>query len=1538
MASLFSLTTWPKSRCRSRRANRSLSQHDSLERRLLLTAGNGLQGQYFATPDLTGAPQVQIDSGVDFDWGSGSPVAGIPADQFSVRWNGWVEAPKTESFTFTVKADDGARLWVNGQLLIDRFESNSVSEATGSIDLIAGRRYAIQLEYREATGDAEVHLQWNSASIPLEVIPTSRLYAGHRGGLSAERWTGVAGGSVSDLTSDSDFPDQPDLVNSSQNFELGSDTGDDFGNRVRGILHAPESGSYRFYISGDHSAELWLSNSTDPTQKRLVAQIDLPTQPQQWDEAPSQRSDFIFLAAGQTYYIEALHKEASGADHLSVGWTKPGENQVEVIQGTHLSPIVPTVEVFSDRPNVSEGSSAPARFRIVRSGAPSAEPLTVSYSTSGTALNGTDYQTLAGTVVIPAGAVHVDLTISPIEDSGIEGDEAVVIELLAGSGYEVGSKSQRTSYGILQDDRDAPAGSTSLWNGSSLSDFSFYGGSFSTVKGTAYGDAVQAIISGNQSNPWDAQLTQRIDAAVTQGDLLFVEFQVRSIGGPGEFAAVFERAGSPYTKSLTQGIPATTDWSRIQIPFSAAESYAIDEAQFGFQLAYGAQTLQFADFSVSNYGPPRQMAPETAFRLNQNGGPYGESQTVQVTGQPFAFAMEFDTQTVPSQAWHFQAQQLSAAGVANGDTMRFEFAIRATSGALPVANFAIQRTDTYATLVSETYSGPNLTSAWQTYSVDLPVTEDFVLGGLQAVFNLGQGVQTIEVGGFIWSNLSNPVDLDDLPKQFPAASYGGRAGTDSWRGDAEARIESERKSDLTVTIQDQNGAIVDGAVVSIRQSKHEFLFGSAINSYGGKLDPAGNTTALKYQSEIKRLFNAVVLENAHKWRGHLSDPQRGVQGANFAVDNELYLRGHNVIWPSRNFMPDSIWTEYDNRVANDGKTSADEWLKSTIEMRFDQVLNDFDGQVSEWDVVNEPWSNHDVMDILGDNIIVDWYQRVRDFDPDLQLVLNDFGIFSGNGGNAVHRSSFDDWLGLLNDASLLDVIGEQSHYSDSTLTDIPVFGQLVNEYNSAFNQPIAITEFDVTTSDEQLQADYLRDYMTMAFSQPAINQFLHWGFWQDSHWRPDAALYRSDFSVKPNGQAYEDLVFGQWWSDLQSTSREGTVTANVFRGDYEITVQYQGQTYFGTVSVDDSGTSNLTINVQRDSEVAGRFVFYNQSGFDGNRELTNSDDDQALAFDKTALLPGQTATFDNYTSYVRGINGVIIDIAAVADPTALATSDFSLATGNGSLSTDFSSYTGDFEVDIRVAAGIGGSDRVTITLPYQSIANIWLQVTVKANEATGLDGDDVFYFGNAIAETNGGNASVDSVDVIGTRANRTSPFNPPHIENHFDFNRDGTVDGVDVLIARQSRTTPFSRLQMITAPNGSANLAGLAVGGGGGGSDSNEANSTGLGIPSAVNSGDGDDGVLPTSFPIRHRIQLDAVFSIWPDESLDATQTTSTRFLQKSNGPSILVPEFEFEDQDKETSRFPQSYELSLRDAISIETDLKLGGVDDVWSNQLFDF
>lgn len=138
--------------------------------------GNGLQGVYYSNIDFTGTSVARTDAGVNFDWGTGGPAATIGTDTFSARWTGQVQAEKTERYTFYTNTDDGVRLWVNGQLLIDKWVPQKETEWSGSINLVAGQRYDIKMDYFERFGQAVAELRWSSPTTPKQVIPTSRLF------------------------------------------------------------------------------------------------------------------------------------------------------------------------------------------------------------------------------------------------------------------------------------------------------------------------------------------------------------------------------------------------------------------------------------------------------------------------------------------------------------------------------------------------------------------------------------------------------------------------------------------------------------------------------------------------------------------------------------------------------------------------------------------------------------------------------------------------------------------------------------------------------------------------------------------------------------------------------------------------------------------------------------------------------------------------------------------------------------------------------------------------------------------------------------------------------------------------------------------------------------------------------------------------------------------------------------------------------------------------------------------------------------------
>ncbi len=218
------------------------------------------------------------------------------------------------------------------------------------------------------------------------------------------------------------------------------------------------------------------------------------------------------------------------------------------------------------------------------------------------------------------------------------------------------------------------------------------------------------------------------------------------------------------------------------------------------------------------------------------------------------------------------------------------------------------------------------------------------------------------------------------------------------------------------------------------------------------------------------------------------------------------------------------------------------------------------------------------------------------------------------------------------------------------------------------------------------------------------------------------------------------------------------------------------------------------------ADVVGRYLFYNRSQFDGNNPLATVEDDNAVALDKFALLPGVTAGYRNYSNYSRGLNGIMIDIANLPLGT-LTTDDFTFRIGNDNSPSLWTVRQLDHPVEVRSGEGLGGSDRITILWDDGEIQDAWLQVTVKATSNTGLNTDDVFYFGNAIGDTGDSvlQAMVNGFDFAGVRDNSGTAT----ITNSFDLNRDQWVDGADLALVRDHPTHFHNALNTIT-PAGTA--------------------------------------------------------------------------------------------------------------------------------------
>ncbi len=206
--------------------------------------------------------------------------------------------------------------------------------------------------------------------------------------------------------------------------------------------------------------------------------------------------------------------------------------------------------------------------------------------------------------------------------------------------------------------------------------------------------------------------------------------------------------------------------------------------------------------------------------------------------------------------------------------------------------------------------------------------------------------------------------------------------------------------------------------------------------------------------------------------------------------------------------------------------------------------------------------------------------------------------------------------------------------------------------------------------------------------------------------------------------------------------------------------------------------------------VVGRYLFYNQSKFDGNNPAIGAADDAAIATDKVAYLADTgLATFANVSSYYRGINGVMVDLAGGGNP--LTADDFVFRIGTDNDPANWQLAPPPSAVSVRPGAGAGGSDRIEITWENGAIKQTWLEITVKGNDARGgfnlnttLPASDVFYFGNRIGDAGNDGPIAAVTNATDEIAARVNPGFLVGITNRYDYNRDSLVNAFDQIIAR----------------------------------------------------------------------------------------------------------------------------------------------------------
>jgi beta-mannanase/type IV secretory pathway protease TraF len=342
----------------------------------------------------TGSISREVWNGISGTSISSIPVSSVPsstgsltifeapasvADNYGQRIRGYICPPATGNYIFWISSDDNSELWLStNDQVANRQKIASVTGWTSSRQwtkypsqqsvakyLIAGQKYYIEALHKEGSQGDHLAVGWQLPNGSQErPVPGSRLLpytstpppppppsaCSGTGSISREVWNGISGTSISSIPVSS----APSSTGSLAIFEAPASVADNYGQRIRGYICPPATGNYIFWISSDDNSELWLSTNDQVANRQKIASVTGWTSSRQWTKYPSQQSVAKYLTAGQKYYIEALHKEGSQGDHLSVGWQLPNGSQERPVPGSRLIPFQNTA---SSADLISAGSS-----------------------------------------------------------------------------------------------------------------------------------------------------------------------------------------------------------------------------------------------------------------------------------------------------------------------------------------------------------------------------------------------------------------------------------------------------------------------------------------------------------------------------------------------------------------------------------------------------------------------------------------------------------------------------------------------------------------------------------------------------------------------------------------------------------------------------------------------------------------------------------------------------------------------------------------------------------------------------------------------------------------------------------------------------------------------------------------------------------------------------------------------------------------------------------------------------------------------------
>ena len=401
----------------------------------------------------------------------------------------------------------------------------------------------------------------------------------------------------------------------------------------------------------------------------------------------------------------------------------------------------------------------------------------------------------------------------------------------------------------------------------------------------------------------------------------------------------------------------------------------------------------------------------------------------------------------------------------------------------------------------------------------------------------------------------------------------------------DARIEKYRMGDVVLQLTAPDGQVItEGSVVTIEQTRHEFLFGCNIYMFDKCQTPADNAAYEKYYSE---LFNFATLP--FYWWSYSRDPdtnndERTDKIVDWCVQHDITTKGHPLAWNFRDprWLPDDI----------------DQVMQMQCD-RIERCVKQFQGRIDIWDVVNEA-THYDRSECLKQApkltggikkmgvrpYLRKAFELARKANPEATLIINDYR----NDQQYIDRVIKE----LIDDRSepMFDVIGIQSHMHGGCWSAKKTWD--ICEKYAKFNVPIHFTEttvvsgprinkdWNTTPAGEKKQASDAAKFYMVLFSHPSVEAITWWDFSDQGAWRQaPAGFLRKDMTPKPMYHELKALIKDKWWTRIQAKTDAGAALSfRGFYGRYKVSVKSKGKSLNGTFDFGKNTKDKIKVALQ----------------------------------------------------------------------------------------------------------------------------------------------------------------------------------------------------------------------------------------------------------------------------------------------------------------------------------------------------------------------